>query len=245
MTTRKTTTSRIGITALIILSFSLSGCGALHTSIKKGDLDIQTKMTETIFLDPVAPDKRIAFISVRNSTDKKLNIKQRILQQLTESGYKVTDNPELATYIMQANVLKVSKEDLRNAESFIESGYSGAVIGSTVSSSSDSGKGALFGAILGVVVDALVDDTLYTMVTDIQVKERAAAGEVVTQQQTSDISQGTSTSVKQSTSKTTTNWKTYRTRIVSVANQANLKFDAAMEGLEDGLVKAISGIFAE
>ncbi|WP_275112714.1 complement resistance protein TraT [Bathymodiolus thermophilus thioautotrophic gill symbiont] len=38
-------------------------------------------------------------------------------------------------------------------------------------------------------------------------------------------------------------WKTYRTRIVSTANQVNLKFDEAIKSLEDGLVRSISGIF--
>jgi uncharacterized lipoprotein YajG len=34
----------------------LSGCAAVHTSIAKKDLDVQTKMSDTVFLDPVGPD---------------------------------------------------------------------------------------------------------------------------------------------------------------------------------------------
>jgi hypothetical protein len=39
----------------------LSGCAAVHTSIAKKDLDVQTKMSDTVFLDPVGPDKKTVF----------------------------------------------------------------------------------------------------------------------------------------------------------------------------------------
>ena len=36
----------------------LSGCAASSVLISKRNLDVQTKMSETIFLDPVSPDRR-------------------------------------------------------------------------------------------------------------------------------------------------------------------------------------------
>ena len=55
---------------LMLAAFGLvSGCGAVHTSIKKSDLDVQTRMSDTVFLEPVAPEKRLVFVSVRNNLD--------------------------------------------------------------------------------------------------------------------------------------------------------------------------------
>jgi hypothetical protein len=56
-----------GVMVFIVV---LSGCAAVHTSIAKKDLDVQTKMSDTIFLDPVGLDKRIIFVDIRNTSDK-------------------------------------------------------------------------------------------------------------------------------------------------------------------------------
>jgi hypothetical protein len=45
--------SRTALAAVLALSVALGGCAAVHTSIAKKDLDVQTKMSDTIFLDPV------------------------------------------------------------------------------------------------------------------------------------------------------------------------------------------------
>ena len=193
--------------------YALLACGAISTSVKKHTLDVQTKASESIFLEPVSPDKRTIFVSVRNTSDKDLNIKSRILGRLVESGYTIVDDPDAAQFMLQTNVLKVGKDDLKNSESYLEAGFSGAVLGGAIGSK----KGAVLGAIAGIVADSLIDDTLYTMVTDLQVRERRFIG----------------------------SWKTYRTRIVSTANRSNLEFAEALPALEGGLVRSIAGMFAE
>lgn len=231
---------------LMLAAFGLvSGCGAVHTSIKKSDLDVQTRMSDTVFLEPVAPEKRLVFVSVRNTSDKDLDLKPQVISRLERSGYQITHDPDRAQYMLLANVLKVGKDDLRASDSYLEAGASGAIIGSAASSSSDQGKGIVLGAVIGVVSDALVDDTLYTMVTDIEVRERPRAGEVVTRSESGSTTQGSSATVKQKVSPITADWKTYRTRVVSTANQANLEFEQALPALENGLVRAIAGMFAE
>ena len=230
---------------ITISAFTLVACSAVNTSIKKSDLDVQTKASESIFLEPVSPAKRIVFVSVRNTSDKDLNIKSRIVNRLSNSGYRITDDPDEAYFMLQANVLKVGKDDLKSSDSYLEAGFSGAVLGSAVSSSSDTGKGVVLGALVGLVADSLVDDTLYTMVTDLQVRERPRVNETVTQQQSEESTQGSSTSVLQNTDVIEVDWKTYRTRVVSTANQANLDFEEALPALENGLVRSIAGLFAE
>ncbi|MEK7792160.1 MAG: complement resistance protein TraT, partial [Pseudomonadota bacterium] len=55
---------------IIIFSLILNGCAAVHTSIAKKDLDVKTKMSDTIFLDPVEPEQRTVYLNVRNTSDK-------------------------------------------------------------------------------------------------------------------------------------------------------------------------------
>ena len=226
------------------------GCGATHTLIKKRNLDVQTKMSETVFLDPVAPDKRIIYVSIKNTTDKELDIKGKIKAKIEENGYRLTDDPEQATYMLQANVLQLGKTDLRGSQDAMSAGFGGAIAGAAISAAGGGGnqgmlRGGLIGAAAGVIGDALVDDTLYSMITDLQIRERPLKGEIVKQSQTTNARQGTATQLNQEVKGGEINWKTYRTRIVSTANQANLKFEEAQPELENGLIRSIAGMFSD
>ena len=239
-----TQTKLIKFALVAVTSFTLFACSTVHTSLEKAELDVQTKASASIFLEPVSPAKRIIFVSVRNTSDRDLNIKSRIVDRLSNSGYRITDDPDAAHFMLQANVLKVGKDNLESTDSYLDAGFSGAVLGSAVSSDSDNTKGIVIGALVGIVADAMVDDTLFTMVTDLQVRERPRDNESVTQQQSENNTQG-STTVTQSTGNTSVDWKTYHTRIVSTANQTNLDFEVALPLLENGLIRSIAGMFAE
>jgi len=120
----------------------------------------------------------------------------------------------------------------------------GAVIGgATTRSGWDTAVYGLVGGTLGVIGDALVDDVFYTMITDLQIRERPLKGESITQSQDTNAKQGTATRLRQEIKSENIKWKIYRTRIVSTANKVNLKFEEAKPGLINGLVRSISGIF--
>lgn len=236
-----------GMLGMVAIEFS--GCGAAHTAIKKRNLDVQTKMSETIFLEPSAPERRIVYVDVRNTSDKEMNVKEPIIRALKSHGYQVTDNPQEANYTLQTNILQVAKADLRQSQNALDGGFGGAVVGAAtgyaVRGGSDSrvAVGGLIGATLGIVGDALVDDTFYTMVTDIQIRERPVGGEAVYQRQSAAIKQGSSTTVRQEVQGVSSEWKTYRTRVVSTANKVNLDFEEAQSALEDALARSLSGLF--
>ena len=243
----------ISMIALVVTLFS--GCSAMNTAIKKRNLEVQTKMSETVFLEPVAPSKKIIFFDIRNTSDKELHVANAIKNSLLAKGYKITNNPEKATYMLQGNILKVGKIDAREAQALRRSGYgstlagvTGAAIGASSSYAFGSGgKTAaavgLAGAALGFVGDALVEDTIYTMVTDLQIRERPLAGEKITQTQQAALTNGSATTVKQNISGGKVKWKTYRTRIISTAEKMNLKFADARPVLEKALARSISGTF--
>jgi hypothetical protein len=93
-----------------------------------------------------------------------------------------------------------------------------------------------------VVADSLVQDVTYSIITDLQVSERAREGVMVTERMTQDLTQGSSGRRILSTTEVH-DWKRYQTRVMSSANQANLDFEDAAPDLVAGLTRAIAGMF--
>jgi hypothetical protein len=244
--------STVLVGSMLTMGLLMSGCSAMNTAIKKRNLDVQTKMSDSIFLEPVAPAQKIVFFDMRNTSDKEMNVANEIRAAFIKKGYKITQDPSKATYMLQGNILKVGKSDLREAKALLRSGYGAAVTGAVVaggagaiggSNGKETTELALAGAAAGFIGDALVTDIVYVMVTDLQIRERPLEGEVVTQTQDANLKQGTVTNVKQHVQGGKIKWKTYRTRIVSTAEKMNLDFAEAEPALEKGLVHSISGIF--
>ena len=236
--------SKVSLTIASILL--LNGCSAIDKSIKHGTLDVQTKMQETVFLDPVADNKRTVVLQIRNTSDKKdLDIVSEIKTAIEDKGYKIVTDPNKANFMIQANILQVGKSTQEDPFSSLTSGYGGALAGGTVESlvSNDyagAGIGALAGGLIGTVADAAVQVVNYQMITDLQISEKAD-GDVVTESSNAQLKQGTSGSKSSSWSQKT-KWKKYQTRIISVAKKTNLKLEVALPELKRGLVQSISGL---
>ena len=76
---------RSGVPSLALL---LAGCAATTTAISKRNLDVQTKMTESIFLDPVPADQRTVYVQVRNTSDKPdFDIEPAVRSAIESRGY--------------------------------------------------------------------------------------------------------------------------------------------------------------
>ena len=243
--------------AAVCFVFIVNGCAATRTLIEKRKLTVETKMSETIFLEPVSPEKRVVYIDIKNTTDKELpGIEYGIKGKIASNGYRVTEDPAEATFILQANILNVGRTDLEDVNAMLGTGYEGvvegAVIGGVIGGAiggdvDEINKGTVIGGVAGGVAgflfDALVSDDLFTMVTDIQISERVREGELVSRTEDTDVPQGTATRTTQTSHSDNVKWKIYRTRIVSVANKANLDFEEAKPHLQAGLVRSMGGIF--
>lgn len=106
----------------------LSGCAASEIMISKRNLDVQTKMSETVFLDPVEPDKMTMHIQIRNTSDKdNFDIEGPLKEAMIKKGYRIMADPNKAHYRLQANVLSVPKTDPTAAAAALNSGYGGAI----------------------------------------------------------------------------------------------------------------------
>ncbi len=252
---------------LIFIPFLFSGCGALHTAIKKSELDVQTRMSNSVFLEPVSLDKQVVYVRVRNTTDKEIDIQQDLKDAFAKNGFKITNNPDEAQFLIQANLLQIGKGDATTASRALQSGFGGAVLGAGVGAvagnSAGAAAGGIIGGLVGAITDAMVDDVYFTMITDVEIRQRAQEGEIIETSTSSNVgsdsnansqsghnSTGISSntnatnivSVKQNIKTTNSQWKIYRTRVVSTANQVNLEFEEAEPELKKGLTRSLSGL---
>ena len=226
----------------------LTACTASQVALQHHSLETQTKMSDTVFLDPVPDAQKTIYVAVKNTSDQEVNVQDALKSDLTAHGYKVVNSLDSAHYILQANILSVSKMKPEEVSHALSGGYgsvlTGAVAGGAVGALSGNSTAALAGGIIGgvtgMVADSLVKDVNYAMITDVQVSERTNIK--VTQDNKSDLKNGSSSmSVQRSTENS--DFKRYRTRIASTADKVNLSFVDAKPSLEAGLVKSLSGIF--
>ena len=246
------------LSALLIASClisMLSSCAATHVAIAKRNLEVSTRMSDAVFLDPVGGDKRTVFIYIRNTSDRpNFDIETPLKSAIAGRGYRVVDDPEEAHFKLQAQVLSVSKMDITAAEAALGAGYGGAiagiavggVAGATTGTTQGTAIGAVAGGIVGgiaeTIANAAVKDVTYVAITDVQISERAREGVVGQRELQVDAQQGIGGS-EQSTFSEETTEKRYRTRVISTANKVNLKYEEAASLLNEGLTRVLSGVF--
>ena len=228
----------------------LVGCNTTTKIIKHGKLEVETKMSETIFLDPIEDEKKTVLLQIRNTSDKPgLDIESKIRLAVENKGYRIVNSPKQANIMIQANILQVGKSTLENPFEALSGGYGSGLEGfatgaALAGATGGSGRSMLgIGLLAGVgntILDAAVEVVTFTMTTDLQISEKAD-GEYVSESSDASLNQGTS-GYKKSTWEKKTNWKKYQTRIMSVGKKTNLKFEEAEPKLTEGLVKSISGL---
>lgn len=236
---------------------TLGGCAATHTAIAKRNLDVQTRMTDTVFLEPVPPEERTVYVEVKNTSDRPdLELELAVKDAIAAKGYRLVDDPRRARYWLQANVLQAGRSSDTAAERAYRGGFGGTLVGGGVGGAIGYGigrggggndallaaGGALAGAAIEGISSAYVQDVTYSIVTDLQISERAPGGVVVSESEAGDLHQGQRTTRSQ-TSATTTDRKRYQTRVVSTANKVNLAWEEAAPRLVAGLTRSIAGVF--
>jgi hypothetical protein len=231
----------LAVAFLIVLSVSMMfGCAATQVAIEKRNLDVQTKMSETIFLDPVAPEKKTVFIDVKNTSDKEIEIAPELCAALAKREYRSQTKRRLLHDPGEYPLRGKMDPHCSRSSGWLWRGRrseNGRRMGCH-----DRAGGMGAGAHRGSrgARGSVVKDVMYAMITDVQISERSAA--TVTQVVVSNLSQGTQSTIQQQ-SEGTVNWKRYRTRIGTSANQVNLKFEDAIPEIKNGLCKSIGGVF--
>lgn len=247
---RKINKKTSGYMAMLSVAAVLTGCAATQTAIEHRNLETSTKLSETVFLNPVSNAQKTVFISVKNTSDQEINVEPALKTSFQTHGYKVVSSPNAAHYLLQANILKVGKMSIAASQSALGGGFgsalaggvAGAAIGSLTHNTNAMIGGGIAGGLVGMAADSLVKDVNYTMVTDVQISEKMASGVKVREEHRALLKQGSSSSLNQF-STSDSQYQRYRVRVVSNADKVNLAFKDAVPALKSGLVKALVGIF--
>ena len=231
----------------------LMGCAATQLAFNKRNLDVQTKLSDTVFLSPTSDKNKTVFIQIRNTTDKTdFDLTGPLRQSLQAKGYTVLSEPDNAWFILQANILSIEKTTYNPASSPFGSygtALGGAGIGALAAAAGNANNRQIAGTALAagaasglgdMIANAIVKDVYFSAITDVQIKERSKNASNITTQSSLKNGKGTTTSVNNVED---SRYKVYQTRVLSVANQVNLNLEEAEPMLQTGLTKVISGIF--
>ena len=241
----------LALAVVAMATIGISGCAATGTAISKRNLDVQTKMTDSVFMDPAAPSEMKVLVQIRNTSDKPgFNIQRQIESSLSQRGYTIVRDPDLANFMLQANILQVGKTDPTAAEKLYAGGYGsgldGVAVGAATAYALGSGHGrtiAGVGLVAGaasLIANSMVKDVYYSVITDIQISRRS--DNLVKMTGNQNLQQGNSGSERLTYSEET-NWRRYRTRVMTSANKVNLKWEDAEADIVAGLTQSISGLF--
>ncbi|MBK7006515.1 MAG: complement resistance protein TraT [Burkholderiales bacterium] len=235
---------------------ALGGCAAVQTSVAKRNLDVQTKISTSIFVDPVKRANRTVYVDVRSGVmEFDRNAMSRAVRDSfagNANGYTITDDPDAAQYLLSVFVTTLEKASPTAAEVALKQGfvgdvgaasYAGAALGAGNGGSMNSMVGGgLIGALGTTAANAFVQDVTFMLVADIQVKEKTAAG-VIVRKDTKISSKVSDAGTSTQTVSEATNKKDYRTRIVTTANKANLELTEAQDLMFRKTAYAMSSFF--
>jgi len=179
-----------------------------------GDLQVQTHMSETVFLDPVPPNAKTVFVSARNTSDHpEIDLRGPLSQAVAARGYTVVADPKLAHYMLRVNVLQAGQIDTQSKESMLMAKYGEPLLAGVgagvVANQFGAGGNASTGVGLGVaagtfLANQLVKDVTYSVVVDIQLSERPLSGAKVKQTTSTAAVQGNGSVDRAKTSQTPT-----------------------------------------
>lgn len=237
-------------TSILIGSLSLVGCGATSALINHSSLDVNSKMSNTIFLDPTTQNQQTIYIQVKNTTSEDMKgLTAQITKNFTNAGWKVVTDQNKASNMVQVNILQAGQaEDPDAVWKAVQSGYGATALGGLAGLAVGYGTGSVVGGIgagVGVaaaswIADSAIKNVAYSVVTDVQVSVKTSGK--VNSTHNANLQQGTST-VENQTYKVSGNWLKYQTRIGTVAQKVNLKFPDAKPEIVKQLGQQISGIF--
>ena len=211
--------------AVAIVLPQLTGCAATMKLARYSDLDLKTEVSQTIFLEPAARPGPV-FLEMRSGSEVQAPLQEQVESLLRAAGYTIVQDPEEASYLIQGNILQVTRRLLDEGETLQEvmmgatvaGAVAGAVTGSLLDAEGMVDEVMLVGGLIGFVADLKTQRPAYTMLTDVRITEivRPDAG-------------GPRRNV-------------HEIRIESGASKVNLKLEEALPGMASGVAKAIAGI---
>jgi hypothetical protein len=248
---RKTSTISKFLVLILIAAFAFNsiGCTQAIKAMEHSTMQINVKMSDTIYLEPqsLAKNRRI-FIRATNTSDfQEVVLEKLIGEKIAKKGFTIVTDPTQADYIVQANVLyfDTAKEGM-TADAILSGAIAGGTAGVLIAGSDLKGgfTGAVIGTVLGSLGGAIVGSAWkideFFGVIDLRIQERVEGG--VAGKMVTDAKIGTSTTL--TTERVVkSDYQTYTTRLVAKAKQTNMDRNEAAQVLTERITTQIAGMF--
>ena len=216
----------VKISSIIMLgSMNLAGCATSRMMIRHGDLDSQTEMSESVFLELRSDLPPAVYVAEASTAGRELTIRPALDRQLTASGYTLVDAPEKATYIIQINHLRLVESELQGDQSVSDAignawmaGGGAALATHILGATGAAGEVGLVVGVLGFLLDSKTKHIAHTLTTDVLLTERISGGEGDAE------------------------LRFHETRIVSGASKVNLKLEEGLPAMVNGLSRSLAGL---
>lgn len=253
---RKSIKSVVALALVVAMAFCSYGCSTAVSAYNNRELNVQAKMSDTVFLDPATLEaNRKIYLRVTNTSDfQEIDIADLLRQKLTEKGYVLVKKPSEAQYILQANLLYLGeKKEKLTMEGMLAGGFGGGLLGTAITSGGDNSfvggtVGALAGAAAGAALGSMYHVDEYLGALDIQIQEPVKGG--VKGKRTASKYDSNSAKGGSLASGNTleTDFKSdrydHRTRIVVSAVQTNIDRQIAVKEITGRFAVQVAGVFA-
>ena len=134
-------------------------------------------MSDSIFLELTDAVEKTVYVDIKNTSDKDIQVNQKIKEAITSRGYKVVDDFKKAFFHLRGNILFVGETDPSASEESLANGFGGAIAGVAIGNEIG-GTGAMVGlgivgAMVEVVANALTKNVTFSIITDLQISEKS------------------------------------------------------------------------
>ena len=214
----------VGLTSVVILgSMTLTGCAASRLMMRYGDLETQTEMSESVFLELRSDLPKTVYVAEASTLGRDLTILSSLQRHLMDSGYSLVETPNEATYLVQLNHLRLAEVELSEGQTLGDALSAALAAGAGVGLAADIvgasggfvGGVGLAAGVVGFIADANTKHIAHMLTTDVLVTET-----------TSDTGQASE----------------HETRVVSGASKVNLSLEEALPAMVEGLSASLSGL---
>tara|TARA_Y100001960_G_C14646749_1_gene813756 strand:- start:213 stop:932 length:720 start_codon:yes stop_codon:yes gene_type:complete len=226
---------------------TLASCTTGQMKAEYGELRVNSKMSQTIFLEPVAPKDQIIYVKVRSTAgNKTFRLQSAIVEEMRAIGYTITNDPTKANFVLQANIRNYQSQ-VQAADGAGES-IVGAVLGGVLGSAIGGGKGQEIATTLGAVAGGAAAQKYAN--STVLVEYVAEVDLEISQKALNDINYRTSQNVRSGEGSTTSanfsrqsQWEKYRTKLYVSAKKINLTEAEATPQVVNEITASISNLF--
>jgi Enterobacterial TraT complement resistance protein len=240
------------VASVAILVLSTSCAREVISAIDNLNMTVAAKISSTIFLDATQEiDNKDVYVRTRNTSDmRNIDFDSLLREDLARRSMIVVNNPRRAEYVLQANVLAMTrqKQSLTAAGALI-GGYGGALSTMSLNRGNNNfgsyglgvASAGLVGAGVGALTGSMIHVDTFFGVVDIQLQQRMKHRERGYEE--TNAAQGSAATLH-TERQVDTDWQTYRTRIVATARQTNIDKNKAAEAISSKIASETANLFS-